>query len=284
MTHAERRAVERTDPSYQEFVFRTVSVEGQTIRVCVRPGEPSVTPLLIFNGLGASLELLFPFVKALDPSQEVITFDIPGIGESSVPLLPYTFKAMAKTVTQLLDVLGYGQVHVAGLSWGGFLAQQFAYDHPSRCSKLILAATSAGMFSIHPSPKVLRLMSSPRRYSDPAFGASIAPDIYGGSFRDNPEQCFNHFAKMKPSVPGRGYKYQLLAVAGWHSLYWLHQIRQPTLVLAGNDDPIIPLTNMRVLASYLPNSQLHVIEDGHLFLITQPTVIAPTVSAFLAAA
>lgn len=280
----ERRITERTDPTYQAFVFRTVTIGGQTIRVCVRPGESHLTPLLIFNGIGASLELLFPFVKALDPAQEVITFDVPGVGGSSTPLLPYRFSGLAKLVTQLLDVLGYSTVNVAGISWGGFLAQQFAHDHPTRCSKLILAATSAGVFMVPPSLKVLALMASPRRYTDPAYGARIAPDIYGGMFRTNPTLAAEHFAKLQaaPSSKGFGYYYQTAAVYWWSSLFWLHQIKQPTLVLAGSDDPIIPLVNMRVLAACIPKAQLHVIDDGHLFLLTQAPVIVPMVATFLA--
>ena len=283
MTHVECRAVERTDPTYQDFVFRTVNIGGQTIRACVRPGEPHLTPLLIFNGIGASLELLFPFVKALDPAQEVITFDVPGIGGSSAALSPYRFAGLAKLVTRLLDTLGYSTVNVAGISWGGFLAQQFAHDHPTRCSKLILAATSAGCFMIPPKASVLWKMASPRRYTDPAYGVSIAPEIYGGEFRTNPELAREHFRKMqKAPTVGMGYYYQAMTVWWWSSLWWLHNIKQPTLVLAGDDDPIIPLVNMRILANLIPNAQLHIVNDGHLFLITQAAVIVPLVSAFLA--
>lgn len=265
------------------FKYHTVKIGSQIIRACIRPGEPHLTPLLIFNGIGASLELLNPFVEALDPAQEVITFDVPGIGGSSTPWWPYRFSALGNLVTQMLDQLGYGMVNVAGISWGGFLAQQFAHDHPSRCGKLILAATSAGVFMVPPSARVLYLMASPRRYSDPEYGALIAPEIYGGMFRTNPEVAAQHFSKMQADkAVGRGYYYQAMAVYWWSSLLWLHRIKQPTLVLAGSDDPIIPLVNMKTLAAFIPNSHLHIIDDGHLFLLTQAEVVVPLVSAFLA--
>lgn len=66
------------------------------------------------------------------------------------------------------------------------------------------------------------------------------------------------------------------------SIHWLHRIRQPTLVLAGDDDPIIPLINMRVLAWRIPNAELHVIDDGHLFLVTRAESVAPIIMKFLA--
>ena len=263
------------------FVFRMVHVNGLSIRTAVRPGNPHKTPLIVFNGIGASLDLVIPFVQELDDDQEVIAFDVPGVGGSPAPLFPYTFGKLASTVAQMLDALGYDQVNVIGISWGGFLAQQFAKDYPRRCRRLILAATSAGVLSVPPSLKVLQLMASPRRYTDPEYGASIAPHIYGGSFRDNPELCATHFQKMKSASPDRGYRYQGLAVWGWTSAHWLHRIEQPTLVLAGNDDPIIPLINMQTIARRIPNSQLHVIDDGHLFLVTQAKTVAPLVTNFL---
>ena len=63
---------------------------------------------------------------------------------------------------------------------------------------------------------------------------------------------------------------------------WLHKIRQPTLILAGDDDPIIPLVNMKLLAWRIPNSELHVIDDGHLFLVTRAQSVAPLIMGFLA--
>ncbi len=267
------------------FTFRTITIDGQAIRTAVRPGSKRLTPLLVFNGIGASLDLVIPFVQELDPEQGVIAFDVPGVGGSPTPASwwPYRFSGLADTVAKMLTALGYDKVSVIGISWGGFLAQQFAHDHPKRCNKLILAATTHGVFGVPPSPKVLALMASPRRYTDPEYGASIAADIYGGSFRNNPELCAKHFRKMKKPASSRGYALQGLAVYGWTSLHWLHRIKQPTLVLAGNDDPLIPLVNMRVLAGLIPNSELHIIDDGHLFLIAQAKTVAPIVTSFLSA-
>lgn len=275
----DRRASNRSKTP-KNYVFRTVTVGKHTIRVCTRPGKSHLTPLLLFNGIGASLELVYPFIQALDPDLEVIAFDVPGVGMSSTPVLPYMFRGLAKTVTKMLDELGYGAVDVAGVSWGGFLAQQFASDHPTRCRRLILAATSTGLFSVYPSLRVLALMASPLRYTNPDHGAKIAPDIYGGVFRGNKELAAKHAGMMKSSG-GRGYYYQGFAVYFWSSLFWLHTLKQPTLVLAGNDDPLIPLVNMRTMAFLIPKSKLHVIDDGHLFLVTKADVVAPIIMNFL---
>ena len=263
------------------FVFRTIVLDQQTIRTAVRPGIPDKVPLLIFNGIGANLELVMPFVNALDKDQEIIAFDVPGVGGSSTPSIPYRFPGLAKLAARMLDYLDYGQVNAIGVSWGGALAQQFARDYPERCKKLVLAATSAGAVMIPGKPKVLWRMASPRRYLQPSYGVHIAADIYGGAFRRDPKLALSHASKVR-SGGKLGYYWQLFAGMGWTSIHWLHKIRQPTLVLAGDDDPIIPLLNMRLLAWRIPNSELHVIDDGHLFLVTRAEVVAPIIMKFLA--
>src|SRR6185312_4361882 len=88
---------------------------------------------------------------------------------------------------------------------------------------------------------------------------------------------------LKPDrlVSQRGYLYQLAAGAGWSSLPILPLIRQQTLILAGADDPIIPLINARVMNRLLPNARLHVYPDGHLGLLTRANELAPLISRFL---
>jgi pimeloyl-ACP methyl ester carboxylesterase len=81
--------------------------------------------------------------------------------------------------------------------------------------------------------------------------------------------------------PRRGYLYQLAAGAGWTSLPFLPLIRQPTLILVGDDDPLIPLTNARLMNTLIPRSRLHVYHGGHLGLVTEAAELAPVVSRFL---
>jgi pimeloyl-ACP methyl ester carboxylesterase len=78
-----------------------------------------------------------------------------------------------------------------------------------------------------------------------------------------------------------GYAYQILAMAGWTSLPWLWTLKQPTLILAGRDDPIVPLANGRLMARMIPNSRLEILDDGHLFMVTRPAETAAIVETFL---
>src|SRR6266436_10226316 len=146
---------------------RTITVRSQRLRVDIRKGNGTRTPLLLMNGFGVNLEVLQPFVDALNPAIEVIRFDVPGTGGSPAPLIPYRFSMHALLVTNMLDQLGYRRVDVLGVSWGGALAQQFAFQYPVRCRRLILVSTGTGALMIPGRPWVLAKLASPRRYQDP---------------------------------------------------------------------------------------------------------------------
>ena len=81
--------------------------------------------------------------------------------------------------------------------------------------------------------------------------------------------------------PPRGYYYQLIASLGWTSLPWLPRLRPPTLILAGDDDPIIPVVNGRIMHWLIPRSRLHIYEGGHLELAADSERLAAVVEAFL---
>ena len=261
--------------------IQMVQVAGQTVRVGVRPGTEEGPPLLIFNGIGANLELVEPFTAAL-VGVETVVFDVPGVGGSPAPTLPYRFSGLARLANRLMTQLGYdGPVDVLGVSWGGALAQQFAFQYPQRCRRLILAATSPGALMVPGRLSALSKLVNPRRYMDPGFLVSIGPELYGGVFRHRPELLLEHARHIRPPR-GRGYLFQLLATWGWSSLFWLRSLRQPTLVMAGTDDPIVRPINARLLAALIPGARLHLIDDGHLFLISRVLEVAPVVRKFLA--
>jgi poly(3-hydroxyalkanoate) depolymerase len=258
--------------------------QGRALRVAVRDGatvSADTDPLLICNGIGGSLELLQPFVDALDPRRTVISFDLPGIGGSPPPSVPYHMVTLPGLVAGLLDRLGYYQADILGVSWGGGLAQQFALTYPRRVRRLVLVATGTGMLMIPGHPRVLRHMLTPQRYRDPGYAAAAAPKIYGGSLRNRPDRVKELLHASARVGPRRGYYYQLFAGAGWTSLPLLPFLRPPTLLMAGDDDPIIPLANARLMRAMIPRSELFIYQGGHLELIAEPLRLAPAVESFL---
>jgi poly(3-hydroxyalkanoate) depolymerase len=249
------------------------------LRVGVRRGEKARLPLLLFNGIGANVELVEPFLDALDGIEAVI-FDIPGVGGSPAPALPYRPWMLARLSARLLDQLGHERVDVLGVSWGGALAQQFAFQQAKRCRRLVLAATSPGHLMVPGKLTALLKMATPRRYKNPDYMNQIAGEIYGGALRGSPELARNHLRHVRWSSD-YGYYLQLVAGFGWSSLPWLRLLVQPTLIMAGTDDPLVPVANGRILARLIPHAHLVTIDDGHLFLVTSAGKSAAIISEFL---
>jgi poly(3-hydroxyalkanoate) depolymerase len=261
--------------------MRILAVGGRSLRVLVRDGMAGCTPLLLCNGIGASLELLQPFVDALDPRRPVIRFDMPGVGGSPASAMPYHLFTLPSLLAGLLDELNYTQADVLGISWGGGLAQQFALSRPERVRRLVLVATAPGALMVPGHPRVLLRMLSPRRHRDPGYAARIAGELYGGSAREDPIVARDLLHATTRLGPASGYYYQLLAAWGWTSLPWLPKLRPPTLILAGDDDPIIPLINARIMQRLIPHSELHIYRGGHLELAADAGRLAAAVETFL---
>jgi poly(3-hydroxyalkanoate) depolymerase len=272
------------DPDRSRDRLRTLGVRGIEVRVSVRGGRgehAAQPPLLLCNGIGASLEVLQPLVDALHPDRGVVRFDVPGVGGSPPPPLPYLLTALSSWVTALMARLGHREFDVLGLSWGGGLAQQLALQSRRRVRRVVLAATGTGSLMVPARPQVVARMLTPRRHRDPEYAARIAGDIYGGSMRNEPERGAELLHAATRAGPRRGYYYQLAATTGWSSLPFLPLLRQPTLVLCGDDDPIIPLVNGRVLARLLPDARLHVYHGGHLGVLTETAELGPVIENFL---
>ena len=258
----------------------TINIDGRLLKVGIRRGGG--VPLLIFNGIGANLEMLEPLTSALD-GIETIVFDVPGIGGSAVSALPYGLRGLARLADKVLKKLGYhSEVDVLGVSWGGAPAQQFARMYPRRCRRLVLAATTAGVLMVISSPLQLAKMLARRRHMDPDYLQKVAAELYGGEVRRNPEIMQAYTSKVK-APHWLGYLHQQIALCGWTSLFWLPLLRQRTLVLAGRDDPLAPVINSRILASLIPRAKLHIVNDGHLFLMTGAHNAAPVIRTFLMA-
>ena len=267
--------------SPREIEVRQILIGGQLLQVAIRHSSGQrQPPLLLFNGIGANWELAKPFLEALTNTTAII-FDVPGVGGSPRPLLPYRPSTLARLAAGLVAELGYAAIDVAGVSWGGGIAQQFAHQYPKLCRRLVLAATAPGFTMVPASPSVLWKMATPRRYTDKGYMNRIAADIYGGAFRDDPSLIDRHAAAMH-GARNLGYLYQLLAMSGWTSLPWLWSLPQSTLVLMGSDDPLVPPINGHILAGLIPNAELRMIDDGHLFMVTRPGEVAALIEAFLA--
>lgn len=264
------------EKSTAEFSMETVG--GRTLRVARwRWDEPSEhLPVLFFNGIGANIEAMAPLAEELT-DRPFITYDMPGIGGSPDPLVPYNPFIVAWMTRQLLERFGAEQADVMGVSWGGGMAQHFALQNGGMVRRLVLVATSAGMLMIPGKPASLTKMINPRRYVDADFMTEHYHTLYGGMLGGKSE----HIARLKPPSP-RGYVYQLLAMLGWTSAPALPFLKKETLIMMGDADTIVPLVNGQFLNSLIPGSRLEVFEGGgHLFMLSHHAAFVASLRGFL---
>ena len=253
-------------------------INGLRIHAQIR-GEGE--PLLLYSGIWGEVglwERLLPHLSGF----QTIAFDPPGIGRSQMPAFPLTMSALARFGTAVLDELGIDSAHILGASFGGALAQQTAISHPERLRRLVLVSTSFGGFAVPASPLALWHFVHPSAYS-PARLAKTAGTMFGGRLRSSPQLIGSLHVSRPSSI--RNVLFRSFALWAWTSLPWLPSVFHPTLVIGGDDDPVTPLVNLRLMARLMPRAKLHVVRGGgHLVLVDSPELVAPEIIEFLNAA
>ncbi len=235
----------------------------QRVRYAIGGRADAARTLLLFNGFGANVETMAPFMSHFERTR-VVAFDAPGIGESPAPHLPYRLHHLAGLAERLLDHLRIERADVFGVSWGGAAAQEFAIRHPQRCRTLTLAATGSGLPMGPAHPATLLQWLDPRHCLGPALLPGLQLRVL--------------------HAPGLiGYLYQLLALWGWTSWHRLHHVQAPTLVLMGAHDPFVAPINGHIVASGLRNVVLESVDCGQLFVFKRAGETARRVERFVEA-
>jgi len=259
-------------PPVRDVQFR---IRGLRIHAQIR-GEGE--PLLLYSGIWGEArlwELLLPHL----PGFQTIAFDPPGIGRSQGARFPQTMWELADFGNVVLDELGIESAHVLGASFGGAVAQQMAFSHPRRVRRLVLASTSFGGGALPGNLEAMWHFIHPRAYH-PERLERVAGAMFGGRLRTEPELVRSMHVKRPTDTLAA--LYRMAALFGWTSLPWLWAIRQPTLVIAGDDDPITPLVNHRVIAMLMPQATLRVMKGGgHLVLLDSAEQVGPVITGFL---
>ena len=209
-------------------------------------------PLVLIPGFAAGRWIWSRQVGPLSSNFRVITYDPRGICRSDKPEGQQSIDLLADDLAQLLQALDVAGAHIVGLSFGGFVAQEFALKYSSMTSKLVLCCTTfGGPNHVMPDSETLRTFAST-----------------GGLNNED--------------VPEHIYKSQFNAAINFDAESRLEEIKRPTLVLSGDADAIVPVQNSRNLAAKIPGAKLHIIAGGsHMFFIEQAEEFNRVVTEFL---
>jgi 3-oxoadipate enol-lactonase len=232
-------------------------------------------PLVLIYGYAGHSGLWFRQIPILSKKYRVIAFDNRGAGRSEKPDIPYTMAMMAGDVAGLLDVIRVDAVHIFGVSMGGMIAQHFALSYPQRVISLILGCTNCGgVHSIQPKPESLAaasgLESRKRMTPQELFVWQLMPFCFSQEFiNKNPDIVDKRVAKqLEYPTPPHAATRQAEAIAGHDTYELLPRIELPALVIAADNDRLIPVENSGILASRIPGAELAVIKGaGHEFFI-----------------
>jgi pimeloyl-ACP methyl ester carboxylesterase len=224
-------------------------------------------PVVLIAGLSASLWLWEKQLPELSRHFRTIAFDNRGAGRSGAPQGPYTIGRMADDVAGLLDALGVERAHVLGFSMGGFVAQEFALRYPERVDRLVLAATSAGgPTHVAAAPEVMAAFlptaEPPREWIRNRLHLA-----YTAEYLRDPGRVERMIdLRLEHPQPPHGYRGQLAGAAVFDRSGEVSRIRAPTLILAAEGDPLVPVGNASYLAAQIPGSRLIVYEGlAHQF-------------------
>jgi 3-oxoadipate enol-lactonase len=252
----------------------TVSVLqlDEQLQLAYRVLNPTIqgTPVLMIMGWSGVKEDWDMVADELARDHPVLIFDNRGIGESSVPVGPYTIQMMARDAVSLLDHVGWQKAHVVGVSMGGMIAQQLAVMAPERVDRLVLGCTThGGLNQAMPTPRVLQaLQLSPHGGDIHAMVRSFLWVNYTDEWvrANTPEYEERVRRSLLVRRPRRGIAAQLAAIMEFDLESAVARIPHETLIVHGTGDQLMPFANGLSLARKIRRSQLHALEGaGHLF-------------------
>jgi len=242
--------------------------------------------LLYCNGSGTTLDSTRPLLEKLSTQFELLAFDYRGMGRSAPVTERYAMADVASDIADLLDAVGWDRTALAGLSYGGMVAQEFAVTFPDRLDRLALLATSpGGAFASYPLDTLADLPAlergvrslnlADRRWTPEWFAAHPDDAALVATFAaDMPTE--------ETAAQAQGRLLQLQARKDHDVLDRLHRVTCPTFVGSGLYDDIAPVANGQAIVDRIANATLHVYQSGHLFLVQDPATWQE-IAAFLRA-
>lgn len=253
-------------------------------------GKEEGTPLIFLIHFRGTMENWDPaMLEPIAAERPVILFDNTGVGYTNGET-PTTIEEMSEDTFQFITALGYEKVDLLGFSIGGMIAQILTIQHPNLIRKVILAGTSAAGGISSTNPKLQDVMSREDGDQETVINTFLFlfyPDTEKGKTLGvaSLERILNQ-KTIESTIQVRDA--QLEAIAKWsntnhgRALDQLNKIKQPTLVINGDNDIMVPTENSIILRENIPDAQLIIYpEAGHGHLYQHPKRFAQHVNLFL---
>ena len=243
-------------------------------------GSPA---LLFVHGFPHDRTLWAPQLQGLAIQARCVAPDLRGFGETTATA-PWSMDQYADDLVGLLDVLHIDRAVVAGLSMGGYVAFALWRRHPQRVRALVLCNTRPGADNEEGREKRRKLIATAREQGMSAVADAQITGMLGKTTRSNRPEISNTVHRMISSQPVDGVVGALEAMMGRpDSTPALSSIDVPTLIVAGEEDAIMPMAEAKAMHAAIRGSTLEVITGtGHLSNLERPAAFNHLVSEFLA--
>lgn len=196
----------------------------------------------------------------------VVTFDPRGVARSKmIDGGAVSIEGIANDIAAILDTLAIEKAHILGISFGGFVAQEFALHYPERLNKLVLASTSyGGPNHVAPSMEVLSSFASTEGMNTAERIRRYLTQAFSPEFVKSHSDIVESFCRLREenTVPEEVYLQQLQSAMTFNTEERVSEITAETLILSGDDDAVVPAQNSQNLAARLPNARLEILKDG----------------------
>jgi len=224
-------------------------------------GDPANPALVLSNSLGAALDMWAPQVEPLATRFHLIRYDTRGHGQSAVTPGPYTIAQLGRDVIGLLDHLGLGRAHFAGVSMGGLTGQWLALNHPERLARLALCISAA---YTGPTENWTNRVAAVRADGVGSIADAVASRWLTADYAAAKPELAASLRQMLSATASEGYAAACLAVRDADFRADLSRIAVPTLVIAGTHDLSTPPAEGRFLADHIPGAQYRELSGAHL--------------------
>jgi len=261
-----------------------VAVEGG--RLYVEEHGSGGTPLLLIQGLGYAMWAWRYQLPAFGEERRTIAFDNRGTGRSSLEPGPFSMEQFADDAVAVLDALGVESAHVLGLSMGTFVAQLMALRAPGRVRSLALVGGSPGGPEHAPLPsETLECWLANANLPPPEFVRRTMHLSFSPGWDEAHPEMYEELAaaRLEHPTPPECWREQFAAAGKFlQDGAPVEEIRVPTLVVHGDADRIVPVSNGHLLARRIPNAELALLPGrGHVVQLESPEELNRLVETFL---